>query len=63
MLNLYFKNSFYLLLLTLICVSSNPVLNVEGWNGVGDGREGQEGEDICISMAVCWYIAETNIML
>ena len=55
MLNLYFKNSFYLLLLVITGVSSNPVLhdNVEGWNGVGDGREGQEGEDICISMADC----------
>lgn len=34
-----------------------------GWNGVGGGKEGQEEEDICISMADCWYIAETNIML
>ena len=26
-------------------------INLEGWGGVGDGREGQEGGDICISMA------------
>ena len=31
----------------------NPVLcdNLEGWDGVGDGREVQEGWDICIAMA------------
>ena len=26
-------------------------INLEGWNGEGDGREVQEGEDICIAMA------------
>ena len=26
-------------------------INLEGWNGVGDGREVQKGEDICIPMA------------
>ena len=26
--------------------------NLKGWNGVGDGREVQEREDICMSMAV-----------
>ena len=33
--------------------SSNLVLcdNLEGWNGVGDGREVQEGEDICTPVA------------
>ena len=33
--------------------SSNLVLcdNVEGWDGVGGGREVQEGGDICIPMA------------
>jgi len=25
--------------------------NLEGWDGEGDGREVQEGEDICIAMA------------
>ena len=25
--------------------------NLEGWDGEGDGREFQEGEDICIPMA------------
>ena len=33
--------------------SSNPVLreSLEGWDGVGHGREVQEGGDICIPMA------------
>ena len=33
--------------------SSNPVLcaNIEGWDGVGDGKEVQEGGDIYIPMA------------
>ena len=26
-------------------------INLEGWDGEGDGREFQEGGDICISMA------------
>ena len=26
-------------------------INLEGWNGVGDGREVQRGEDNCIPMA------------
>ena len=26
-------------------------INVEGWDGEGDGREVQEGGDICIPMA------------
>ena len=32
--------------------SSNPVLcdNLEGWDGVGGGREVSERGDICISM-------------
>ena len=25
-------------------------INLEGWDGEGDGREAQKGEDICISM-------------
>ena len=25
--------------------------NLEGWDGVGNGREVQEGKDICIPMA------------
>ena len=27
------------------------VINLEGWDGVGDGREVQKGGDICIPMA------------
>ena len=26
-------------------------INLEGWDGEGDGREVQKGGDICISMA------------
>ena len=26
-------------------------INLEGWDGKGDGREVQKGEDICIPMA------------
>ena len=26
-------------------------INLEGWDGAGDGREYQKGVDICISMA------------
>ena len=26
-------------------------ITLEGWNGVGDGREVQKGGDICIPMA------------
>ena len=33
--------------------TSNPVLcdNLEGWDGVGGGKEVQEGGDVCIAMA------------
>ena len=40
-----------------------PVLcdNVEGWNGVGGGKEVWEGGEKCIPMAdSCWRMAETN---
>ena len=37
--------------------------NLKGWDGVGGGREVQEGGDICIPMAdSCCYMAETNIV-
>ena len=26
-------------------------INLEGWDGAGDGRDVQKGEDICIPMA------------
>ena len=38
--------------------------NLEGWDGVGGGREVQEGGDICVPMAdprCC--VAETNTIL
>ena len=38
--------------------------NQRGWDGEGDGREMQEGGDICIPMAdSCWYLAENNKIL
>ena len=45
--------------------SPNPVLydNVEGWDGVGGGREVHEGGDICIPMADSWCMAETSTIL
>ena len=44
----------------------NPVLcdNLEGWDGVGGGREVREGGDMCIPMAdSCWYMAETDTVI
>ena len=38
--------------------------NLEVWDGVGDGREAQEGGDICILIAdTCRCMAETNTIL
>ena len=35
--------------------------DLEGWDGVGSGREVQEGGDICIFLAdSCCSMAETN---
>ena len=37
--------------------------NLEGWDGMGDEREVQEGGDRCIPMAYsCRCMAETNII-
>ena len=30
---------------------SSIKINLQGWNGKGDGREGQKGGDLCIPMA------------
>jgi len=39
-------------------------INLEGWDGEGNGREVQEGGDIYIPMAdSCWYMAETLTIL
>jgi len=36
-------------------------INLAGWDGEGDGREVQKGEDICIPMAdSCWGLTENN---
>ena len=32
-------------------IQRGSVINLEGWNGEGDGREIQKGGDICIPMA------------
>ena len=38
--------------------------NLEEWDGVEDGREAQEGGDICIPMAdSCECMAETNTII
>ena len=39
-------------------------INLEGWDGEGDGREVQEGGNIYIPMAdSCWGLAESNKIL
>ena len=39
-------------------------INLEGWDGVGDGREGQKRVDICILMAdsCCGLIENRKIL-
>ena len=41
--------------------------DLEGWGGVGGGKEVQEGGDVCVGMCVCMYsyccMAETNTTL
>ena len=32
-------------------LKQGPCINLEGWDGVGDGREVQKGVDICILTA------------
>ena len=47
-------------------MSSNLGLcdNLEGWDGMGGGREAQEGGDICTHMVdSCHCMAETNTIL
>ena len=46
--------------------SSNPVLSdkLEGWNGVGSGKEVQDGGDMCVPVADSFsHTAETNTVL
>ena len=39
-------------------------INLEGWDGEGDGRKVQEGGDICISMEDSrWGLTENNKIL
>ena len=39
-------------------------INLEGWDGEGDGREIQKGEDICIPMVdSCWGLTENSKIL
>ena len=38
-------------------------INLEGWDGEGDGRELQKGGDICIPMVdSCWGWTENKIL-
>ena len=50
-----------------ICCMSQETqtgINLEGWDGEGDGREVQKGGDTCIPMAdSCWGLTETNKIL
>ena len=32
-------------------LKQGPLINLEGWDGEGDGRKFQKGEDICTSIA------------
>ena len=37
-------------------------INLEWWDGEGDGREVQKGKDICILMAeFCWFLSNPNM--
>ena len=38
-------------------------INLEGWDGEGEGREVQEGGDICIPVADSWGLTENNKIL
>ena len=39
-------------------------INLEGWDGEGDGREVQKGGGICIPMAYsCWSLTENSKIL
>ena len=39
-------------------------VHLEGWDGEGDRREVQEGEDMCVPMAdSCWGVTENNKIL
>ena len=39
-------------------------INLEGWDGEGDGRQLQKGGDICIPMAdSCWDLTENSKIL
>ena len=39
-------------------------INLEGWDGEGDGREVQEGGDICTTLAdSCWRLTENKKVL
>ena len=45
-------------------VKQRLCINLEGWDGEGDGRKVQKGDDICISMAdSCWGSTENNKIL
>ena len=42
-------------------MQTGACINLEGWDGGGDGREFQKGGDICIPMAdACWGLTENS---
>ena len=45
-------------------VKQRLCINLEGWDGEGDGREVQKGGDVCIPVAdSCWGSTENNKIL
>ena len=56
MLNVY---TLLILRISLVFISvvsiSHKKRGLQGWNGIGDGREVQERTDICIPMADSYY--------
>ena len=45
-------------------VKQRLCVNLEGWDGEGDGREVQKGGDVCIPVAdSCWGSTENNKIL
>ena len=38
-------------------------INLQGWDGVGDGREFRKGEDICVPMSDLCCLTENNKIL
>ena len=45
-------------------IQTGALYHLEGWDGVGDGRQFQKGGGICIPMAdSCWGLTENRKVL